>query len=126
MKNIITAIAFSFVLLFSLPTFAAELLMIHAPYCGYCVAFLKEVAPGFNETFRGKALPLRVLDVSKSENIDWLKEQIRVKNIKGISGTPTFIIMHEGKERGRVVGYAGKEWFYPVLDQAVKKSVQPK
>ena len=106
------------------PTNVSELLMIHNPSCPYCRAFLNEVGPTYSETKQGKALPLHILDVSQSDNTTWLRKEIKAKNIKGILGTPTFIIINNNMEVGRFVGYAGKEWFFDRLDESVKKSVQ--
>jgi len=106
------------------PTHVSELLMIHHPSCHYCKAFMREVVPTYNQTKQGKALPLHIMDVSNPENLAWVKEQMKLRNIKGIRGTPTFIIISNGKEVGRVVGYAGKDWFFERLDEAVKRSVQ--
>jgi len=124
MKNLLIAIMFS--LLFTIPASAAELLMIHNPACVFCQAFMRDVAPGYNETKQGKALFLTVIDLSVFENRKWLGQELKAGNIKRIHGTPTFIIYDDGKEIGRVEGYGGKEWFYQKLDEAVKESVQGK
>ena len=122
MKTLFTAILFS--LLFSMSASAAELLMIHHPQCPFCKAFMNDVAPEYNETYQGKALTLVILDTTIAEDRKWLIQAVLSKNIKPFRGTPTFIIYHNGKEVGRVVGYGGKEWFYEKLDNAVKRSVQ--
>ena len=122
MKNLLIAIMFS--LLFSLPASAAELFMIHNPFCPYCQAFMNDVAPEYNETKHG--LPLIIIDVTIDKNAEWLEREIRAGNIYNVRGTPTFIIYDDGKEIGRVEGYGGKEWFYEKLDEAVKESVQGK
>lgn len=124
MKNLFIAIIFS--LLFSAPALAAELLMIHNPVCPFCKAFMNDVAPYYSETKHGKTLPLVVIDITITENIEWLKRELGAGNIKKIRGTPTFIIYDDGKEIGRVEGYGGKEWFYEKLDEAVEESVQGK
>jgi len=124
MKSLLIAIMFS--LLFSLPASAAELFMIHNPDCPFCKAFMSEVAPYYSEAKHGKALPLTIIDITIAKNIEWLKQEMWAGNIRGIRGTPTFIIYSNGKEIGRIEGYGGKEWFYKKLDEAVKESVQGK
>ena len=44
-----------------------------------------------------------------------------IQRIKGIFGTPTFIIWNGRKELGRIIGYSGKEWFYERLDELFQK-----
>ena len=122
MKNLFIAIMFS--LLFSLPASAAELLMIHSPTCVFCKSFMNDTKPGYFLSEQAKKYPLHVIDISISENREWIRKAIRSKKIKPIIGTPTFILYDDGKEIGRFVGYGGKEWFYHYLDEAIKRSVQ--
>ena len=100
------------VLLLSLPLKAYELLMFSVSFCGYCVAFRKEITPEYNDTEYAKTLPLTVIDAM--DQPEWFKAAMGRGDIKSIRGTPTFIIWDEKqyKEIDRIVGYNGKEWFY--------------
>jgi len=122
MKNLLIAMMFS--LLFTLPASAAELLMIHHPQCPFCQAFMRDVEPEYDMSEQGKEYPLRVIDVSVTEDRDWISYQVSVEHIDPIRGTPTFIIWDNGREIGRFIGYGGKEWFYHYLDETIKRSVQ--
>ena len=84
-------------LLMATPAFAAELLMIHNPDCGFCRAFMEQVEPTYGETPEGKALPLRVLDVTKLGDVRWIRDNRKKGLIDPIVGTPTFIIW-DGEE----------------------------
>ena len=95
---------------FTLPVWANDLLMFHSKYCGYCSAFMEEVAVDYEY----KDLPLVIIDAHNQP--DWFREAYAENRIKGIFGTPTFIIWNGRKELARIIGYSGKEWFYNQLD----------
>ena len=100
---------------FTLPVWANDLLMFHSKYCGYCSAFMEEVAVDYEY----KDLPLVIIDAHNQP--DWFREAYKENRIKGIFGTPTFIIWNGRKELGRIIGYSGKEWFYERLDELFQK-----
>ena len=100
---------------FTLPVWANDLLMFHSKYCGYCSAFMEEVAVDYEY----KDLPLVIIDAHNQP--DWFREAYKENRIKGIFGTPTFIIWNGRKELGRIIGYNGKQWFYERLDELFQK-----
>ena len=100
---------------FNVQAYALELLMLHNKHCGYCIAFMKEVAVDYEY----RDMPLVIIDAYNQP--DWFKEAYKENRIKPIRGTPTFIIWNGRKELGRLVGYSGKEWFYTNLDSIFKK-----
>jgi len=110
-----------FFLLFAFPASAKalELLMAHNPDCHICQKFIEEVAVDYNDSEIAKKLPLIVISVY--EQPEWFKEAYRLRKIKPIRGTPTFIIWngsHEGgAEIARLVGYSNKSRFYSRLKE---------
>jgi thioredoxin-related protein len=119
-----------FILLFAFPVSAKalELLMAHNPDCHICQKFIDEVAIDFEYTYKSttshgrvikKTLPLIIINVY--EQPEWFKEAYRLRKIKPIRGTPTFIIWngsHEGgAEIGRLIGYHSKGRFYSRLKE---------
>ena len=112
-----------FFLLFAFPVSAQalELLMAHNPDCHICQKFIEEVAVDYNDSEIAKKLPLIVISVY--EQPEWFKEAYRLRKIKPIRGTPTFIIWngsHEGgAEIARIVGYRDKERFYSRLKETL-------
>ena len=115
-----------FFILFAFPVYALELLMAHNPDCHICQKFIEEVAVDFEYSYPGttshgritkKKLPLVIINVF--EQPEWFKEAYKLRKIKPIRGTPTFIIWngsHEGgAEIARLVGYHSKERFYSRL-----------
>ena len=110
-----------FFLLFAFPASAKalELLMAHNPGCNICQKFIDEVAVDYNDSEISKQLPLIIISVY--DQPEWFKEAYRLRKIKPIRGTPTFIIWngsHEGgAEIARLVGYSNKSRFYSRLNE---------
>ena len=99
---------------FMLPAQASlKLLMAHNPACGICQKFIKEVAVDYNDSEIAKRLPLVIISVY--DQPEWFKQAYAEGRIKGIRGTPTFIIWNGRKELARIVGYHSKERFYSRL-----------
>ena len=81
------------------------LLMITSDSCPWCEAFEEEVGDGYHLTDEGRALPL--------ERLDYFQEMpSQVSHISPAIMTPTFIVIRDGDEVGRIVGYPGAELFW--------------
>ena len=65
-------------------------------------------------TSEGRAVPLRRVNIH-----DALPEDL--KFIRGLVYTPTFVLVHEGREVGRILGYPGEDFFWGLLDQLIKR-----
>jgi hypothetical protein len=91
-------------------THAAELLMFEEPGCVWCRRWHAEIGPGYPRTVEGQMAPLRRLDI---------REQAGAGAIlaRPVVGTPTFVLIDDGREIGRVVGYPGSEFFYGLLGE---------
>jgi len=114
----IKVLAFLLAMFFTTSTYAFELLMFHSKYCGYCSAFMEEVAVDYQY----RDIPLVIIDAHNQP--DWFKEAYAEGRIKPIRGTPTFVVWNGRKELVRIVGYSGKESFYRRLDRIFKGNVQ--
>jgi len=120
MKKLLLTLLF---LLFAFPVSAKalELLMAHNPDCHICERFINEVAVDYNDTDVGKRIPLVIINVY--DQPEWFKEAYRLRKIKPIRGTPTFIIWNGSKEGGaeigRLVGYHSKGRFYSRLKETL-------
>ena len=93
---------------------AAELVMFRAKACGWCHIWDKEVGVVYSATKEGKVAPLRQVDIHDKKPAD-------LKNIKPVIFTPTFVLVDEGKEIGRITGYPGEDFFWGLLEQLIKK-----
>lgn len=98
---------------------AAELIMFDDPTCIYCKRWLAEVGPGYPHTEEGQRAPLRRV---------YIREQGRsgVQLKTPITATPTFVLTDdEAREVGRITGYPGADYFYPLLDDMLQKLPKP-
>ena len=83
-----------------------RLVMVDDPACVYCRKWLKEIGPGYPLTPAGRRAPL----VRRS------KGDASLAGLANVQFTPTFILVRDGHEVGRFVGYAGPETFWEMLD----------
>ncbi|GAC1424793.1 MAG: hypothetical protein NVSMB5_18940 [Candidatus Velthaea sp.] len=67
----------------------------------------------YGKTDEGKLLPLRRVDIHA-------ERPPQLVQIGGVRFTPTFVIMHCGKELARITGYAGDDQFWGLVDSAVR------
>lgn len=109
----------SFVLLWALagrnqPVVAAELVMFESIGCTWCERWHSEVGVIYKNTPEGAALPLRLVDIDDDLPKD-------LDNVKGIFYTPTFLIMDGKKELGRIRGYPGEDFFWPMLAEYITR-----
>ena len=92
--------------------------MFEAAGCPYCARWNREIGPIYPKTDEGQRAPLRRVDIAARRPPD-------LAAIGGIVYTPTFVLMHEGREYGRIVGYAGQEAFWWQLSELAKRLDRP-
>lgn len=92
------------------PTLAADLalLMFEQPGCVYCAQWNQEVAPEYPLTDEGRSAPLRRLQLR-----DPLPQGVQLRSPPAY--TPTFVLVLDGVETGRIEGYPGEDFFWPML-----------
>ena len=95
-------------MLWASPLMAAELVMLEQPGCVWCKRFNDEIAPQYGKTEEGRTAPLRRVDITKP----WPED---LASIARERLTPTFVLVHEGEEIGRLRGYPGDEFFWGLL-----------
>jgi thioredoxin-related protein len=117
MKKFIISIALFFTMTTS--AIATELLMFSMASCGYCQAFLKEVAPTYAQSEAAKLLPLRIISMDRKNAPKWYDKAYEARKIDGIAGTPTFIVFDNGVEVARLIGYSGMQRFYEDINNFV-------
>ncbi|MGI6854944.1 transcriptional regulator [Mesorhizobium sp. 1B3] len=84
---------------------AAELVMLEQPGCVWCARFDAEIAPAWPKTEEGRRAPLRRVDITQG----WPPDLAEIAKERF---TPTFVLVHDGKEIGRIRGYVGNEFFW--------------
>lgn len=96
------------------PAAGAELIMFESAGCPFCARWHREIGPIYPKTDEGKLAPLRRVDLAAPRPAD-------LAAIAGVVYTPTFVLLHEGREIGRIVGYNGDEAFWSLLSELVAK-----
>ncbi|MBX2838724.1 MAG: transcriptional regulator [Gammaproteobacteria bacterium] len=94
--------------------FAAELLIVEQSDCPYCDRFNDEIGQVYAKTDEGKVAPLVRLQLRDT----WPKTY---ESIAKPAVTPTFILVHNGKEIDRLHGYQGDEFFWFLLNDMLDK-----
>jgi thioredoxin-related protein len=91
------------------PLRAAELVMVEQHGCHWCAQWNAEIAPIYPKTDQGARAPLRRVQIRDlPDDIDFTSRPVF---------TPTFVLVHEGRELGRLEGYAGDEFFWFTLEK---------
>ncbi|WP_147180243.1 MULTISPECIES: transcriptional regulator [Alphaproteobacteria] len=81
------------------------MIVLEQPGCPWCKQFNEEIAPAWPNTPEGHVAPLRRVDITEP----WPEDLAAVQRERF---TPSFILMHGGKEIGRLRGYVGDQFFW--------------
>jgi hypothetical protein len=92
-----------------------QLLMVEQVGCEWCAAWNREVGAIYDKTDEGERAPLRRQDLFA----DWPDD---VKINGQVHFTPTFILLVDGREAGRIEGYPGEHFFWPLLAQLLNRT----
>lgn len=97
-----------------LPALAIELVMVEQLGCAYCEQWDEEIGPIYPKTPEGKFAPLRRID------IDDVADEIDLQ--RRVIYTPTFLVVSAGREKTRLEGYPGEDFFWQLLDGLLRKT----
>ena len=89
-----------------------SLLMFDQPGCVYCERWEREIGVSYERTEEGKAAPLTRVGLR-----DPLPDGVTVE--RRATFTPTFVLLEDGAEVGRIEGYPGDEFFWPLLPRLI-------
>ncbi|MEJ1161996.1 hypothetical protein [Prosthecomicrobium sp. N25] len=110
----LTMIGFAAVLLLAgAEARAAELLMVERTGCAWCERWRAQVGPVYPKTDEGRTAPLRRAD------LDRMPEDLSLAG--PVVFTPTFILVDDGREIGRITGYADESMFWGLLGSLLRK-----
>lgn len=97
------------------PLAAAELVYVREAGCPYCRMWDERIGPIYGKTAEGRQAPLREIE----------KRGVALAELhlaRPIRYTPTFVLVADNVEVGRIEGYPGEEFFFPrlarLLDEA--------
>lgn len=93
---------------------AAELVMIESAHCHWCDKWNEEIGVVYAKTAEGRRAPLRRIDIDQPLPQD-------LAFLGSARYTPTFVLVDGGREIGQIRGYPGEDFFWPMLQQLLKK-----
>jgi hypothetical protein len=98
---------------------AAELLMFDDPACIWCQRWNREIGPGYRFSPEGRLAPLRRIDIRQ-------QAAAGVQLASPVRATPTFVLIDRDQEVGRIAGYVGRDFFYPMLSELLRRLRPPR
>ncbi len=90
------------------------LIMFEEDGCPYCDLWKEQIGPIYPKTSEGAIAPIMMLDISEP-----LPEGISI-NSRPIY-TPTFVLIDDGQEIDRLLGYPGEDFFWFLVDKMLDK-----
>ena len=97
---------------------ATELVMFDQTHCEWCEQWDEDIGGIYAKTDEGRAAPLRRVDIHGERPDD-------LTGIRGVAFTPTFVLVKDGEEAGRIAGYPGPDFFWPMLEKLLEDATQP-
>ena len=99
------------------PASALELIMFGKNGCVWCARWEREVGRAYPEAEEAQIAPLRRLDIREQDGAGLeLQEPVIY--------TPTFVLVDEGAEVGRITGYQSESEFWARLDDMLPQRQQ--
>ena len=85
-----------------------ELLVFEHPDCVYCRAFRRDVLPKYRESTSTSRVALRFIDIAQTDTTGLALN-------RRIDTVPTAVLMKDGAEVDRIVGYWAPDTFFKLL-----------
>ena len=93
------------------------LLMVEEDGCYWCAKWNEEIAHIYPKTVEGRTAPL--------QRYDLYRDTPDVVFDKRVQFTPTFILVKDGREVGRIEGYPGEDFFWGLLTKMFEQAGIP-
>lgn len=93
---------------------AAELIYVHERGCPYCRQWERQIGPVYGNTSEGRRAPLKPIEKGAKALSD-------IKLTRPVRYTPTFVLVENGAEIGRIEGYPGEDFFWALLGRLMDK-----
>ncbi len=111
-------LALAAALLLPIPATAEPyLLMAEEDGCYWCAKWNEEIAHIYPKTAEGRTAPLKRYDLHH--------ETPDVEFARRVHFTPTFILVDDGRELGRIEGYPGQDFFWGLLTMMFERAEMP-
>lgn len=112
MKRHLFALALS---VLPMQALSADLVMVEQDGCQWCAKWNADLGHIYPKTDEGQRAPLRRV------NLRALPDDITFASRPVF--TPTFVLVEDGQELGRIEGYAGDEFFWFLLGRLLNEHV---
>jgi hypothetical protein len=89
---------------------AAELVMFRRAGCPYCLTWDRAIGTAYPKSDLGQRFPLRKIDLDRDP-------PLKAKLARRVHFTPTFVLVEDGQEVGRIEGYPGEDFFWGLLEK---------
>jgi thioredoxin-related protein len=83
-----------------------EIVVMEAPGCIYCDVFRRDILPSYQASEHGRLVPVRFVDINDDAAANALALDTPINIV------PTFLVIKNNKEVGRIPGYTGPEDFF--------------
>lgn len=80
--------------------------------CVWCKRWTDEIGPIYPKTAEGRRAPLRRVDMHERRPED-------LEAVAPVVVSPTFVLVDDGKEIGRIEGYPGEDFFWGLLGRLI-------
>jgi len=90
-----------------------ELIMFEEDGCVWCARWNRDIGPIYPKSPEGQAAPLRRLDIH-----DPIPDDVQLA--RPAFYTPTFVLLRDGVELGRIEGYPGEDFFWGLLGRMLE------
>lgn len=94
---------------------SAELVMFRREGCPYCHAFDRAIGTNYGKSDIARRAPMRMVDLDRDK-------QPKIALSAPIRFTPTFVLVDNGREIGRIEGYAGEDFFWGRLEVLMQRA----
>ncbi len=88
--------------------------MAEATGCYWCAQWNEDIAPIYPKTPQGQTAPLQRYNLHK--------DQPDIELVRRVTFTPTFILVENGQEVGRIEGYPGPDFFWGLLNRMITEA----
>ena len=90
-----------------------RLFMAEQAGCVWCERWHEEIGPIYPHSAEGRAAPLVTFDLFQPPQVDFSGP---------LRYSPTFVLVRDGAELGRIEGYPGADFFWAMLADLFKKA----
>ena len=92
---------------------AAELVMFRRDGCSHCAAWDRDIGPIYSKSEMAVRAPLRMVDLDR--------DRPAISLAGPVIYTPTFVLVDQGREVGRIEGYPGDHFFWGLLERLLQR-----